>query len=170
MFAEVYRVLRPSGLFRITCPDAELLLRSVQLNRPEYWLWRHNWFRQRNVDPTTMRIEEFLIREVATERSRYGPPHDVPKLSADEVRYRVDGGDRDAALAWLTDTCQFRSDYPGNHINWWSFKKCARLLHQAGFNTVYRSSRGASLAAPLQNSALFDSTQPVMSLYLEAAK
>jgi SAM-dependent methyltransferase len=170
LFSEVYRVLRPGGLFRITCPDADLLYLAVLLKREDYWHWRHGWFRSRGADPKSLDLEEFLIRELATERSRFALPAEAQKLTAAEVREHMAGHEKDAFFKWLTGACIFRDTAAGNHINWWSFDKCAAMLRRAGFGTVYRSSRGASLAAPLQDTAYFDTTAPMMSLYLEAVR
>ena len=171
LFREVHRVLKRGGLFRITCPDADLLYWATRFGRRDYWQWRHGWFARNGANPDTLPIEEFLIRELATERSRFTP--DVPgcsKVDAQEARTQLAGSEKKAFLDWLTRPCRFRPDYPGNHINWWSREKCEAFLSEAGFSTILNSTRGGSMAAPLQDLDNFDSTAPEMSVYIEAIK
>jgi SAM-dependent methyltransferase len=167
LFREVRRSLVPGGIFRITCPDADILCNAVASGRLEYWNWRTPWFFNRGADKKALTAGDYIVREIATSRS----PHvdaGGEKISAKEAEQKFASMDREDFLNWLVAPCQFRSDQPGLHMNWWTFEKCRNLLRQAGFGDIYRSAHGASLAAPLQNKFYFDSTRPEMSLYIDA--
>jgi SAM-dependent methyltransferase len=157
-FFEVHRVLKPHGIFRVTCPDADLFYLSIKLARLDYWHWRRDFFGYRE----NVGIDDYAIREVATER--------VGKISHDLFNDRLNALGKEEFFDWLVTPCTFNQDKPGRHINWWNFDKCRVALAGAGFRTIWRSSYGASLASPMQDTKLFDATWPVMSFYAEAVK
>jgi SAM-dependent methyltransferase len=169
LFREAYRTLVPGGVFRITCPDADLFWRTIVLRQRAYWKWREPWFSAAGAAPETVTTEDFVVREIATERSPY-VPIGGHKVSGAEAAAQARQRDASAFFDWLVEPCVFRPEAPGYHINWWTYEKCMLLLDMAGFKTIYRSSRGSSLAPPLQNLRHFDSTFPQMSLYVEAVK
>jgi len=157
LFHEVHRVLKPGAIFRVTCPDADLLYMSVKLGRLDYWHWRQDFFEARDVP-----IRDYLVSEIATER--------IEKIEEREFAERLAKLSKEEFLEWLVAPCMFSPEKPGRHINWWNFDKCRTGLESSGFRTVWRSSFGASLASPMQDTNLFDGTYPVMSFYAEAVK
>ncbi len=172
LFNEAYRVLEPGGGIRVTCPDAMLLLRSVKLGKLDYWRWRVPWFEgplSTAGSTSDVMLEDFLVREIATPRCRYYVNQSEP-VEADEVRERIRRDDAAGVLDWLTAGLQFRPDFPGDHINWWSEAKVVRALKDAGFSEVWTSRGGQSLFAPMTHPLLFDSTRPANSLYVEAVR
>jgi len=62
LFNEIHRGLNPGGLFRVTCPDADLLYWATRLDRREFWTWRNIWFERRVANSKDPPIEEFFIR------------------------------------------------------------------------------------------------------------
>lgn len=168
LFREVHRVLEPGGIFRITCPDADLLYESSRDRNTGYWAWRRGWFAARGMRDVAP--EQFLVREIATERTDIRESTSPIRLTTEAIREHLDTLPREAFLDWLTAPCRFAETSPGNHINWWSFDKCRQFLQQAGFATIYRSGYGASRTPVLQDTSLFDNTHPEMSLYVEARK
>jgi len=172
LFAECYRVLSPGGGLRITCPDAHMLWRSAKLDRLAYWRWRARWFS----GPLSLRtsdqevtIYDYLVREIATPRCRFYRGAQAP-YRIEDVRERLEVLSYVEFMEWLVDGLEFRSQYPGDHINWWDEKKLQMMLRQAGFSEIYASRRGQSLYSPMTNMALFDTTQPSNSLYVEAVR
>lgn len=169
---ECHRVLRPGGALRVTCPDAGLLYRSVELGARGYWRWRYPWFKGRLSSAPSLdavALEDFLVREIATSKCRFYV-HRKTALSAEEVRELARVLSREDLLNTLIDGVSFDPDHPGDHINWWTEEKLIAALQRAGFSTVYTSRRGQSLFAPLTDADRFDTTQPSNSLYVEAVR
>ena len=158
LFSEVYRALKPGGVFRITCPDADLFYLTLRFGRSDYWTWR----REKSGNRKDASIEELAVSEMAAER--------FSEMSPEVFRRELDSLPKEQFLDWLTAPCVFDPARPGRHINWWNFDKCLEGLKRAGFRTVWRSSYGASIACPMQDTQLFDATYPVMSFYVETMK
>jgi len=166
MFNECYRVLKKEGIIRICCPDAEFLY-EVSRHKTDYWQWRRKWFQSdyyikinepRNVD--------FLVREIAT-----------PKLlnykhSINQTDYieQFDRLDMYSFFNYLTGDLSYRKEYPGDHINWWTFTKAKNMLFVGGFKYVIRSKWSGSVSKEMKDIYRFDTTYPLMSLYVEAIK
>jgi hypothetical protein len=117
----------------------------------------------------SLRAGDYLVREIATSRSPFVSV-EGEKVTAAEAEKEIANRKREDFLDWLVLPCHFRGDQPGLHMNWWTFEKCKKTLMEAGFDRAYRSTYGASLAAPLQNKLYFDNTRPEMSLYVDALK
>ena len=169
---ECHRVLRPGGALRVTCPDAGLLYRTLELGARAYWRWRHPWFTGRLSDAPSLdavALEDFVVREIATSKCRFYV-HRKSALQPAEVRARFEELPQDSFLNWLTSGVTFDPSAPGDHMNWWTEGKLVAALQQAGFEHIYPSRRGQSLFAPLTDAGRFDRTQPVNSLYVEAVR
>lgn len=166
---ESYRVLKPQGVLRIACPDAEFLY-EVSCFENEYWAWRSGWFKGKNVDkkafaslPSQM---DFYIREVSTPRSKYY----LNRLQALELdSIDIQGLAYKEILEKLTSDLEFRLDYPGDHINAWDYYRLKKIGEVAGFTQIIRSKPGGSVSLAMQGSDM-DRTHPQMSLYIDMVK
>lgn len=172
LLAEVRRVLRPGGGIRITCPDAELLLRTVAHDRLSWWSWREPWFSGplSTVDGLERLTPlDCLVREICTGRSAHyvhaRDPHDPA-----QVRAWYQSLEPRAFLDKLVEGLEFDPRFPGDHINWWDDSKLLAALRAAGFEHAYRSRPGQSLFLPLTDARYFDATRPNMSLFVEAVR
>ncbi|MBL4846633.1 MAG: class I SAM-dependent methyltransferase [Planctomycetes bacterium] len=171
LFREARRVLKPGGGLRVTCPDAALLYRSVQHQRRSWWAWREEWYSgphstSGGLGPVT--LLDFLIREVATPRSRHYVHASEPH-APEEVEGWFKSLGREELLDRLIEGLKFDPQRPGDHINWWHANKVLACLRSAGFEHADRSSAGQSLFPPLTETR-FDSTRPNMSLFVEAIR
>ena len=169
LFADVHRVLKAGGVFRIACPDSEFLY-EVSQPENEYWHWRKGWFNsprfvRKAVSPSQV---DYLVREIATPKF----PEYVNAIESDREDYTAcfKTMGMNEFLEHMTSGLVFRKDFPGDHINWWTFAKARDMLTSAGFSVVIRSKYLGSMCRAMCNPAKFDVTCPCMSLYVEAMK
>jgi SAM-dependent methyltransferase len=166
IFEESFRVLKPGGVIRVTCPDIELYFRAMRHGDRHFFL---------NYAPTWIHedIEQLFLREFATQISTAnndGLP--ISKVTSKEIKDVFDSMDMEDGLNEFGRRIDYYKWYklvPGNHVNWWSYEKLFRFLSGAGFGEMYRSGFGQSLCRPMR-SPLFDWTAKNISLYAEAFK
>ncbi|MBQ7217109.1 MAG: methyltransferase domain-containing protein [Synergistaceae bacterium] len=166
-FADVYRVLMPGGVFRIACPDAEFLY-NVSKCENEYWHWRKEWFESPKFytkNPSEVQQADYLVRETATP-SLQGYVNANPK----DYYGAFSSMGMDEFLRYITSGLEYRKDFPGDHINYWTFDKVKAVLESAGFPAVVRSKYAGSMCKAMCILGKFDTTYPEMSLYAEAVK
>ena len=168
LLSEAYRVLKVSGVIRIACPDAKFLFEVSQFKN-DYWSWRHKTISNKeeySVDWDSIDQLDFLIREIATPRFRFGKdridelvlnPSDIENISYEEF------------INKLSNVLTFRSTSPNHHINLWDFERLKKLGVLAGFSQILESKQFGSISAEMQ-SLKFDKTAPHMSLYVEMVK
>lgn len=163
---EAFRVLKPRGVLRICCPDAEFLF-DVSQHPNDYWEWRKEWFQRQalRVDDIPDQLD-FFIREVATPMSRF---YDNQIPAAKEIKDRIKGLGYQDAIRMLNQDLTFRKDHPGDHICGWDFSKLNAIGSELGFSRVFRSKPGGSISKEMQGPD-FDLTAPAMSLYVEMLK
>ncbi len=172
LFAECHRVLVPGGAVRVTCPDARLIYDTLARESRGYWKWREPWFGGQQStagEVSEVRVEDFVVRELATPRGRFYRRAKVI-LEPGEVRRRFDALGYRAFLDWLTEGLEFDPTAPGDHISWWDEDRVAEELQRAGFSDVRRSRRGQSLFPPMADTKIFDAKSEWISLYIEATK
>jgi hypothetical protein len=101
-------------------------------------------------------------------------PNDISdspkKFDANEIYELIEQLGFPKVLDVLCSYTTFDPMRPGNHVSWWSHEKVIDFLKRAGFQTTYRSGYRQSASPLMQNSELFDSTHPQMSIYVEAIK
>lgn len=169
-FAEVHRVLKTGGVFRIACPDAEFLWEVSRFDN-DYWYWREYWMKSPQFvkKPLTASQVDQLVHEVATAKF----PEYVNSIENNREEYtekfRTMG--MNEFFEYITSGLEYRTDFlQGDHINFWTFGKVKAFLENAGFTTIIRSKYLGSVCRAMCNPARFDTTEPQMSLYAEAVK
>jgi hypothetical protein len=111
---------------------------------------------------------DFLVREIATPKSRFYRYAQNP-IDEETLKLSFERFSRKEFTDFLTENLEFRSDYPGDHINWWDFEKCKLYLEEAGFSHIIESKYTGSMT-PHMCGRDFDQTEPRMSCYVEAIK
>jgi predicted SAM-dependent methyltransferase len=177
LFKEVFRVLEPGGLFRVTTgPDAETDYRALLNNDATWFYWDEayttpdTYKRMFHASATSVPLAERWLHHVATKLAPNDKTPSPKKYTADEVMEVIRSRSMVEALDFFTAQCPFDPKFPGNHVSWWTHEKVTAFLRDAGFKTVYRSGYRQSVSPLLRQSDLFDSTHPQMSLYVEAQK
>ncbi|MDX0698187.1 methyltransferase domain-containing protein [Sinorhizobium medicae] len=171
MFCEVYRCLEAGGIFRITCPDADLYYMAMTMNMFDRFFHRRRaWFEKAGVADSDVSGFDYMKMAFATALS--STPllrHEKPELW-ERIQEKFRTAPKDEFLEFLSSQVEFSIPRIACHINWWTAEKVTRFLRNAGFKTVRTSTYGGSLAAPMCDINLFDNTVPDESLYVEAYK
>lgn len=180
VFNEVYNILKPGGVFRITTPNIELLYNMFKQNDFDFYyncVYRLSLppLIQNGVEVTKDKkkasIEQLFLFSFASSVSTL---HNLAKkqFTDKEIRKILSEKDFTSALNYFISYCSFeiQRKFPGNHINWWNKEKIFEMLKNAGFTNMYLSAYGQSSSPVLRNIRYFDNTNPKMSLYVEAIK
>ncbi len=159
-FTESYRALVPGGVLRLTMPDFDRALKAYQHGD-------NQWFRSWGCSST---LPQNFLHTFAGQLANLSPTKNRRKFSDEEIVSMFSGGVSEELLNHLAALCAFNPDCPSDHVNWWNHDKAERSLRAAGFNTVYRSAYGQSVAPPMRDVRLFDNTFPQISMYIEAIR
>ena len=179
MFNEVHRILKPQGIFRITTPNMDLEYRAYRENDRHYFYWidaysiRKNWERVKyNRSLSDASIEQIFLTHFASSVSTLHVDGAPERIDDEELNVLFEKLKYEEALDYCIAKCSIETQkkYPGNHINWWNFKKASSMLTKAGFSRIHLSGYGQSFCPVLRNTDLFDKTHPKLSLYVEAIK
>jgi len=170
MFQEVFRILKPGGIFRIAAPDIDLLYRVYSNNDREFF----NWY-ESNVS-----IEQAFLRFFSSHASTLHHDGDgvLEKISDNELREIFRTMEYEDALDFCASKCSidvYKKDRMhlyslSTHINWWNKKKLGKVLSQAGFEIINISAPEQSQSPVLRNSYYFDNFANYCAFYMEAVK
>lgn len=162
MFNEVYRCLKPSGFFRITCPDIDLEFEAYQNNDKEFFHWCSN----------ELSIGQRFLDHIATALSKSDKDDSLKKIDDIELKRIFSHMNKEEAFDYLCNqiTIEHQIKFPGNHINWFNYNKIENFLNQVGFKLIYKSSYGQSKEPKLRDIKNFDNTLPTCSIYVDALK
>lgn len=181
MFAEVFRVLQPGGIFRITCPDALAAWYSLLNNGDDGFFAIYDIADVFNAQS----FEKKYSRTKALKDATIGQKfmyfiHPMRCVHIDVPVKKVDDFDLNElktysptkAMDMITSVQDesVRAANPWMHVSWWSVDKVSQFLKHAGFKTVYQSVPFYSASRDMQNRRHFDWSLPKLSLYVEAVK
>lgn len=165
---EAFRVLKPGGLIRITCPDADLAVRAIMQDDPTYFYWS---FKPKLPNAGTAPTEQRFLSHIATRCSEMYSGEGAMPVSTEELRERFARDGAVTTLEWLCARAQegLTRKMVG-HVNWWTWNKISSRLTMAGFVDVTRSGFGQSSEPVMRDTTKFDNTHPNGSLYVESRK
>jgi ubiquinone/menaquinone biosynthesis C-methylase UbiE len=168
MFREAYRILKPGGWFRVTCPDIMLFYEAYRRGEDEIMLYgslRGDFSRQQ------IFLNEFASQ--ITDIMKRGTPQGAAPITITD-----DDVDRIFSTLPFDQACNHFTamiDYelqkvtPGAHINWWTHEKVEQFMRRAGFTKIRRSGHKQSTCAAMRGKE-FDTTHIAYSLYVEAER
>ena len=148
---EIYRCLKPDGAVRLVMPDFDRAYEAFAQTDLDFF----------NGYPGTCLEEKFLDCFATYLKD---------KVSPEELGRNFESMPQDEFADYYTGKIPQDSQkiYTGNHINWWNYEKLDKMLKQAGFRAVHRSTKQDSRFTEMRGRD-FD-THPEVSLYVEAVK
>ncbi|MDX5594264.1 class I SAM-dependent methyltransferase [Pseudovibrio sp. SPO723] len=176
LFKDVFRILKSGGVFRVACPDADLLAKSYV---EKDWAFFNHYLSvrtgRREIDFSKLEqyassgvYEEFVLDWVSLVMNDRNPVH-LNRSEAIEFFKKFDCMyTAFTEASRLSDRDVNRS--LGAHVNWFNYEKLLGLLTLAGFSKVRRSNYLQSSCAVMRDRYHFDRTDPEMTLYVEAVK
>jgi SAM-dependent methyltransferase len=168
-FDDATRILKFGGVLRLCCPDAKFLF-NVSSFKNNYWKWRYQWLKERNISPDTVTQIDFLIGEIATRKLRFFNYNDKNINQQIEKKY-----DYDFVMKLLTADQKFEQKFAFDHINFFDFEKINNFLIVASKKNaitdfrVVESKPNGSISIDMQQEE-FDKHGPQMSLYVDYLK
>ncbi len=171
MFNEVYRCLEKGGVFRVTCPDADLFYTAMRMNTFDRFFHRRRaWFEKTSTPEDKVEPLDYIKMAFATALSTTPILRDENPLLWEDLKQKSKELLKEEFLDYLTNQVEFDINRIGCHINWWNGEKLTKFLRSSGFQHVRISTYGGSVAAPMCDINLFDNTMPDESVYVEAYK
>lgn len=152
LFAELHRCMKPGGIFRLSCPDADKAFEAYKNNNVEWF----DWLKQSH-------IGEMLLNTIVSYEHLAGGP----KASEELVKEKFESLTKDEFIEWCTTLVDESRPYIA-HRNGIHFEKLKKMLEKAGFKNVKRSSYLQSADKELQ-SDIFDRYEGI-SLFVECYK
>lgn len=171
LFSDIHRVLKPGGIFRIVCPDANLSWRALQHNDTAYF---------RNFTNVTSHQQDVLLSNRYLTKAVVHYEKFIHHVASQCLR---DNKKKEAAIASIQNNSTiedamhsiaplltWENHIPNEHINWFTDNKLISMLELSGFSTIYRSRYSQSASNVLRNRHYFDKTRIDFSLYIECIK
>lgn len=123
LFSEMHRCIKPNGIFRIGCPDADKAFNAYKENNTQWF----NWLKESH-------IGEMLLNTFVSYESKSGGP----KASAELVKEKFESLSKDEFINWAISLVDETRPYIA-HRNAIYFEKLKKMLEKAGFKNIKRS-------------------------------
>jgi predicted SAM-dependent methyltransferase len=164
LFREVYRSLKPGGLFRLVAPNARLFYEA-------YGRGDQEMFRNGLTLYAAPSIEQKFLMQFATSLVESHPSRNHRKCTDQEVHHVYHAASMEDFFDYFVQMIpvEIQSRYPADHINWFSPERAMTFLRSSGFTRVEPSAFCQSRLAVLRNRHLFD-PHPDHSVYIECTK
>lgn len=162
LFAQVHRILKPGGVFRISVPDADkcwkILIDENAVNEEFPSVWRPK-------SAPNSKAQSFLDATCTPLRG---------VLSDEELRAIIEGKTMVEALDNLYDRVDIdqtlQAKKPGHHISWWNFEKLNYWLHTYNFIDIHGPLERRESYSKLFRKEYLDRTAYKWSVRAEARK
>ena len=179
VISEAHRMLKPGGTFRVVTADIDLMYHAWKNNDPHFFYWKHSPEMNDQFQSYGLKIpmkkaslSQVFLEEFAASASEIASEGAAERISDQKLHQLFEQLPYEEALDYCVSRCpaELQEKYPFRHMNWFNEQKLSALLHEAGFNNIYRSRYLQSRVPVLRNRMYFDNTVPQLSLYMEAQK
>jgi len=153
LFKELYRCMKPGALMRLACPDIDQGFEAYKNNNI-------SWF---DGICTRGEIGAKLLNTIVSYEAGSGGP----KIPEEEIKEKFESLSKDEFIDWVISLCDRSRRYIA-HINGIYYEKLEKLLKEAGFVNIEKSSYKNSKDLELRDVG-FD-LHPGVSLYVECNK
>lgn len=150
MLKEIHRCMKPGGILRLACPDADLALAAYKRKDRAWFSW---------VDSDNFGN---MIINAFSSYKRGGP-----KCDDETVQKQFDTLSKDDFIKWCNSLIDPNESYVA-HTNGYYYEKLEKMLSEAGFTEIRKSGYRQSYDAELRGE-MFD-LYPKISLYVECYK
>lgn len=179
LFRDVYRILKPGGIFRVVVPDARLAYEAWRRGDRHFYHWVYNPEMMYKIKEYGLKIplaeaslNQIFLEEFAAQSSTIAELGSGKRITDEELEHLFNTRPFEQAMDYCISFCsrEIQKIQPFRHMNWFDEKKLDRMLEQAGFSSRYRSGFAQSRAPVLRNTMFFDKTLPEHSIYMEAVR
>jgi len=153
---EIYRCLKIGGAVRFNMPNFDLAYEAFGKQDSSFFK------KQKGKD-----IGEKFLDFFATYFKGKVPLKEITE------KYKTMGKSEFADHFTLKVPRDYHKKFSGNHVNWWNFEKLNKMCGKSGFKKAYNSKAQGSKFTELRGKGKysgFDSTNPELSLFVEAIK
>ncbi len=150
LFREIYRCMKPGGILRLACPDADLALAAYKRKDRAWFSW---------VDSDNFGN---MIINAFSSYKRGGP-----KCDDETVQKQFDTLSKNDFIKWCNSLIDPNEPYVA-HTNGYYYEKLEGMLSEAGFAEIRKSGYRQSYDPELRGE-MFD-LYPKISLYVECCK
>lgn len=178
-FKEVYRSLKPGGVFKVVAPNNELDYRAYLNNDKSYYSWvniqstnRHNPVYGNKTPMNKASFEQVALVHFAANVSTIHGGDNPVRIQDEEFKQVMKTMTMEDAFDYCSSKCsvEIQRQFRANHINWWTHDKLVKALKAAGFSRVQIMAPGQSSAPVLRNQKYFDNLWNSVALFVEAVK
>lgn len=184
VFKDVHRILKPNGVFRVTCPDINILFDRLIVEKEkihditlyevtsayEEFMWAtFSYF------AAECKIRDhFLLDLMPNGRAVYDQFLQENKINETQFSELLNVYGKFGVFEYLRCLSEglfekYRYHLTTSHVNWWTTEKVCRYLTAAGFKKIFIVSRNSSSLKDFESDH-FDYTVPHVSLFVEAKK
>jgi SAM-dependent methyltransferase len=158
LLGDVFRLLKPGGVLRISCPDSSIAYDKYTDPNVE----RIDFNSRLRDDGKEIELLDFMATPLANTMTRE-EARGILLSNRSEKAFDI----FTSRLGDLTKEDQERS--PGGHLSWWDGRKLQFVLRVLGFRKVTLRDRNESGIEDFKDSC-FDRTAPTFSVRVECAK
>ncbi|MBR4624101.1 MAG: methyltransferase domain-containing protein [Alphaproteobacteria bacterium] len=135
LFKEVYRILKPNGIFRIACPDAEKALFAYKNNDKGFFYTGEIVLHGQSLE---RRLVNYFASFKCYNYGGYANYSGGPIIDDEIVKNKVNELSIEDFVKWCVSLIPAEAYYTA-HINGHTYDKVVNMLKNAGFKNIERS-------------------------------